>query len=75
MDDILREFYFRFVYLDDILLLSSSLEEYEQHIQALFAQLQRCGSIIKPVKFVFRVRESTFLGCMVSTESLPKQSY
>jgi hypothetical protein len=46
MDDILRGLDFCFAY-PDILVFSQSPEEHEQHLPALFNQLQRCGIIIK----------------------------
>jgi hypothetical protein len=68
MDDILRELYFCFSYLDDILVFSRSPEEHEEHLRTLFNQLQRCGIIINPAKCVFRAPEVTFLGYKVSAE-------
>jgi hypothetical protein len=68
MDDILRGLDFCFAYLDDILVFSRSLEEHNQHLRALFTQLQRYGIIINPAKCVFRAAEVTFLGYKVSAE-------
>jgi hypothetical protein len=67
MDGVLRGFDFCFAYLDDILVFSRSLEEHEQHLRALFTQLQRYG-IINPAKCVVRAPEVTFLGYKVSAE-------
>jgi hypothetical protein len=67
MDDSLRGLEFCFAYLDDILVFSRSLEEHEQHLRALFTQLQRYG-IINPAKCIFRAIEVNFLGYNVSTE-------
>jgi hypothetical protein len=66
MDEVLRGLDFCFAYLDDILIFSRSLEEHEQHLRALFAQLQRYGIIINPAKCVFRAPEVTFLGYIES---------
>jgi hypothetical protein len=68
MEDILRGLDFCFAYLDDILVLSRSLEEHEHHLRALFNQLQRYGIIINPAKYVFRAPEVTFLGYKVSAK-------
>jgi hypothetical protein len=68
MDDILRGLDFCFAYLDDILVFSRSLEEHEQHLRALFQQLQRYGILINATKCVFRTSEVTFLGYKVSAE-------
>jgi hypothetical protein len=53
MDDILRGLDFGFTYLDDILIFSRSLEEHEQHLQALFDRLQRYGILLNLAKCVF----------------------
>jgi hypothetical protein len=68
MDDILRGLDFCFAYLDDILVFFWSLEEHEQHLRALFTQLQRYGIIINPAKCIFRAPEVTFLSYKVSAE-------
>jgi hypothetical protein len=46
MDDILRGLDFCFAYLDDVLVFSQSLEQHEQHLRALFDQLQKYGILI-----------------------------
>jgi hypothetical protein len=56
MDDILWELGFCFAYLDDILVVSRSLEEHEENLRALFDQLQRYGMVISPPKCVQGVR-------------------
>jgi hypothetical protein len=56
MDDILRGLYFRFAYLDDILVFSQSLEEHEHHLRALFDPLQTNGILINPAKCVSRAQ-------------------
>jgi hypothetical protein len=62
MDDILRGLDFCFACLDDILIFSRSLEEREQHLRALFDQLQTYGILINPAKCVFRASDVAFLG-------------
>jgi hypothetical protein len=68
MDGVLRGFDFCFAYLDDILVFSRSIEEHEQHLRALFTQLQSNGIIINPAKCILRAPEVTFLGYKVSAE-------
>jgi hypothetical protein len=68
MDDVLRGLDFCFVYLDDILLFSRSLEEHEEHLRALFDRLQRYGIPINPAKCVFRAPDVGFFGYKVSAE-------
>jgi hypothetical protein len=68
MDGVLRVFDFCFTHLDDIFVFSRSLEEHEQHLRALFTQLQRYGIIINPAKCIFRAPEVTLLGYKVSAQ-------
>jgi hypothetical protein len=68
MDETLRGLDFCFGHLDDILVFSRSFEEHEQHLRALFDQLQRYVILINPAKCVFRAPEVTFLGYKVSAE-------
>jgi cleavage and polyadenylation specificity factor subunit 1 len=68
VDGVLRGFDFCFACVDDILVFSRSLEEHEQHLRALFTQLQKYGIIINPAKCIFRAPEVTFLGYKVSAE-------
>jgi hypothetical protein len=50
MDDVLWGLDFCSAHLDEILVFSLSLEEYEQHLRALFDQLPRYGILINPAK-------------------------
>jgi cleavage and polyadenylation specificity factor subunit 1 len=68
MDDILRDLDFCFACVGDILVFSQSPKEHEQHLRALFTQLQRYGIIINPAKCAFRAPEVTFLGYKVSAK-------
>jgi hypothetical protein len=67
MDDILRGLDFCFVYLDDILVLSRSLEDHERRLRAIFGRLQTYGILIIPARCVFRASEVTFLAYKVSS--------
>jgi hypothetical protein len=68
MDDILRGLDCCFAHLNDILVFSHSLDEHEQHLRALFKQLQRHEILINPEKSVSRASEVTFLGYKVFAE-------
>jgi hypothetical protein len=65
MADILQELDFCFTYLDEILFFWRSLEEYKQHLRALFDQH---GILINPAKCVLWVSEVTLLSYIVSAE-------
>jgi hypothetical protein len=66
MDDILQGLDFCFSYFVDILVFSRSLEQHEQHLRALFDQLQRYGILTNQTKCVFRAPEASLLGYKVS---------
>jgi cleavage and polyadenylation specificity factor subunit 1 len=68
MDDTLSELNFLFTYLDDILVFSLSLEEYEQHLRTLFDRLKKHGILTNPAKCVFKATEITFLGYKITSE-------
>jgi hypothetical protein len=68
MDEILRGLDFCFSYIDNILVYSHSPEEHEQHLWALFKQLQAYGILLNPRKCVFRAAEVTFLGYRISSK-------
>ena len=58
---------FIFIYLDDILVASSSLEEHYQHLQQLFDRLQEHGLVVNPDKCVFAASNIDFLGHHISS--------
>ncbi|KAK7877068.1 hypothetical protein WMY93_032223 [Mugilogobius chulae] len=53
MDSVLRDMPFLFVYLDDILVASSSVEEHMTHLRQLFQRLSDHGLIVNPTKCQF----------------------
>uniref|UniRef100_A0A8C5DEF6 Gypsy retrotransposon integrase-like protein 1 n=1 Tax=Gouania willdenowi TaxID=441366 RepID=A0A8C5DEF6_GOUWI len=67
MDSALRDMPFIFVYLDDVLVASSSEEEHAAHLRALFTRLDQHGLIINPAKCVFGVPSIQFLGHLISS--------
>jgi len=62
MDSVLRDLPFVFVYLDDILVASTSEEKHLSDLRALFTRLSQHGLIINPAKFLFGVFDIDFLG-------------
>ena len=61
IDDVCRDLDFVFVYLDDILIASSSLTEHLQHLRTLFEPLSSHGLVINPTKCEFGKPEVNFL--------------
>uniref|UniRef100_A0AAV2M1Y8 ribonuclease H n=1 Tax=Knipowitschia caucasica TaxID=637954 RepID=A0AAV2M1Y8_KNICA len=68
MDSALRDMPFIFVYLDDVLVASSSEEEHLTHLRVLFTRLDQHGLIINPAKCVFGVPSIKFLGHLITSE-------
>jgi len=66
MDSVLRDLPFVFVYLDDILVASTLVEEHLSHLRALFTRLSQYGLIINPAKCQFGVFDIDFLGHRVT---------
>ena len=66
MDSVLRDLPFVFVYLDDILVASASVQEHLSHLRALFTRLNEHGLIINPAKCQFGVSDIDFLGHRVT---------
>ena len=66
IDDVCRDLNFVFIYLDDILITSSSLEEHLQHLHMLFQRLYDHGHVINPAKCEFGKSEVYFLSHTIS---------
>ncbi|KAK7930700.1 hypothetical protein WMY93_007095 [Mugilogobius chulae] len=68
MDSVLRGLDFIFVYLDDILVASSSDEEHRAHLREVFRRLETHGLIINPAKCQFGLPVIEFLGHRISAQ-------
>jgi hypothetical protein len=76
MDKVLRGLDFCYVYIDDILIASSSPEEHVEHLKTVFSRLEKYGVVVNPNKCVFGQKEVRFLGYLVSgagTRPLPEK--
>ena len=67
MDTVLRDMPFVFVYLDDILVASTSEAEHLSHLRLLFSRLRQHGLIINPAKCQFGRSSMDFLGHHITT--------
>lgn len=65
INQVVQNLDFCFVYLDDIVIASSSLEEHLNHLRILFKKLGAAGLCINVLKYVFGVSEIDFLGYKV----------
>jgi hypothetical protein len=72
MNDIFREWLddFVIVYIDDILIYSSSLEEHAKHLQKVFQRLRENKLYVKLKKCEFGVKEVDFFGHKITQEGL-----
>jgi cleavage and polyadenylation specificity factor subunit 1 len=70
MDNITRELPFVTVYIDDILIASSSPEEHYQHLRQLFTRLREHGLKIHPAKCLFGVPQLEFLGHCITANGI-----
>ena len=70
MDSVTAKLRGVFVYLDDVLVASSSAAQHESDLRALFKTLRNFGLVINTGKCVFGVRELEFLGHAVSQRGI-----
>jgi len=70
MDNITRDLPFVTVYIDDILIASSSVEEHRDHLRQLFQRLCDHGLRIHPAKCLLGVEELDFLGHRISAAGI-----
>ncbi|KAG1924662.1 hypothetical protein F2P79_026017 [Pimephales promelas] len=72
VNDVLRDMVdqFIYVYLDDILIFSSSLQEHVQHVRRVLQRLLENGLFVKAEKCDFHAQSVPFLGYIVSSEGM-----
>ncbi len=72
VNDVLRDMVdqFIYVYLDDILIFSSSLQEHVQHVRQVLQRLLENGLFVKAEKCDFHAQSVPFLGYIVSVEGM-----
>ena len=62
MDEIFRDVSFVFVYIDDKLIFSKSVEEHYLHLKSVFDRLAYYGLFVNRRKCIFGVEHIQFLG-------------
>ncbi len=72
INDMLRDMVdqFIYVYLDDILIFSSSLQEHVQHVRRVLQRLLENGIFVKTEKCIFHAQSVSFLGYIISSEGV-----
>lgn len=58
------------VYLDDIIVLSQSDEEYLKHLKQTFQKCSKFGLSLNPKKYMFAMEEGRLLGHIVTTKGI-----
>lgn len=61
-DDVLRDLDFIFIYIDDVIIASSSESEHRQHLKVIFERLSKYGITINLAKCDFGKAELIFFG-------------
>ena len=70
MDHIFSGMGFIFVYVDDVLIASSSITQHIQHLQEVFRRFSRHGMLLNPSKCTFGVDSLAFLGHHISAAGI-----
>ena len=70
MDNVFRGMQFGYVYLDDILVASSSVEEDCIHLRQLFERLVEYGLVVNPPKCVLGQSSLDFLGHRATSDGI-----
>jgi hypothetical protein len=53
MDQVLRGLDYCFVYLDDILIASPTLQQHEEHLREVLGRLEQAGLVLNSSKCIF----------------------
>ena len=70
MDEVLEGLDYCFVYVDDVLIGSKSLEEHEQHLREVLSRMAEHSVVLNREKCVLGVPEVQFLGHIVSARGI-----
>ena len=70
MDEILSDLDYLFVYMDDVLVASRSMEEHLEHFRELFRRLTAHDLVVSPAKCQFGKTQIEFLGHTVTKDGI-----
>ena len=70
MNEVLSGLPQMFVYLVDIVIMSSSLKNYQRLLNLVFKRLEEHGLLVNTKKFVLAVNQLSFLGHIVSSQGV-----
>ena len=70
MDQVLRGMEFCYVYIDDVLIASSTPQEHKEHLRKVLQRFKQYSIIINPAKCLLGVTELNFLGHHVTQDGV-----
>ncbi|CAB4031903.1 Hypothetical predicted protein, partial [Paramuricea clavata] len=70
MDEVCRDLEFVFVFIDDILVFSTTPDQHRHHLRQLFQRLEHYGLVINPKKCELGRAQLSFLGHHVSAQGI-----
>jgi hypothetical protein len=70
IDQVLRGLHFVYAYIDDLLIASSSPQEHQEHLRAVFQRLSDHGVLINPTKCEFGAMSLQFLGHQINSAGI-----
>ena len=70
MNHVLHGLDFAFVYIDDVMIASSTMEEHCLHVEEVFKRLKQYGVVINPSKCQFGQTDINFLGHKISASGI-----
>ncbi|CAB4035712.1 Hypothetical predicted protein, partial [Paramuricea clavata] len=70
MDEVWRDLDFVFVFIDDILVFSTTPDQHRHHLRQLFQRLEQYGLVINPKKCELGRSQLSFLGHHVSAQGI-----
>jgi hypothetical protein len=75
MDKMFFDLPYSFIYLDDVLLASRSLDDHRRHLREVMARLQQNGLVVNQEKCVFGQSRIEFLGHSISAAGISPLSH
>lgn len=70
IDSVLRGLHFAYMYLDDILIASTTEEEHEQHVWMVLQRLEQTGLVLTPSKCCYAQSSIQFLGHHITSAGI-----
>ena len=70
MDEVFRGLDFYYVYMNDLLIASKSLEDHLVHLRLVFERLRKCSLTLNVAKSSFCQTQLTFLGHKITAEGI-----